>query len=94
MPRRGGRSVLLHELVEEQAANLGRMGRRLEEALHRLRACEDDGARRPERVADAAEALFMYVVQREVCGFRDTAGALDAMGVPREVRLRMGPRTS
>jgi hypothetical protein len=83
------------ELLQEKAANLGRMGRRLEGALEALRGFEAPGAvPRDALVADAAEALFLYVVQREVCGLRDTRVAMDVMRVPPEVRLRMGPRSA
>ncbi len=87
-----------YELLQEKAATLARMGRRLEEALAALAAFDAspgegatrDAARREELVADAGEALWYYVVQREVTGLRDTETVLRQLGVPREVRLRMG----
>ena len=55
---------------------------------------DHDGQKRRRRLlADAGEALFLYVVQREVLGLAGTAQALDAMTVPREVRLCMAPRS-
>jgi hypothetical protein len=51
-------------------------------------------AAREELVADAAEALWCYVIQREVCGFYGVEWVLREFDVPREVRLRMGPRTA
>jgi hypothetical protein len=42
-------------------------------------------------VARAGEALWYFVVQREACGLRDADSVVRQMGVPREVRLRMGP---
>ena len=111
--RRGAADNLLQvELLQEKAANLGRLARRLERALQALavhdaeagaretsgggptpggsgKACERRGA----LLADAGEALFLYVVQREVLGLRGTVQALDEMGVPRQVRLRMAPRS-
>jgi hypothetical protein len=48
---------------------------------------------RKRLLADAGEALFLYVVQREVLGLRGTAQALDELSVPREVRLCMAPRS-
>ena len=47
-------------------------------------------ARRDELVAAAGEALWYYVIQREVCGFRDSEAVMRHLAVPREVRLRMG----
>lgn len=51
-------------------------------------------AAREELVADAAEALWCYVIQREVCGFQGVEWILREYDVPREVHLRMGPRTA
>jgi hypothetical protein len=51
----------------------------------------------PRRALSAAgEALWYYVIQREVCGLRDSEAVMRQLGVPREVRLRMGyvPRSS
>lgn len=92
--------VLEYELVQEQAAALGRMGRALEAALARLR--EFDAAQRgvvapaPERqarralVAEAGKALWMFVVQREACGLRDSRAILRDYNVPGEVALQSG----
>jgi hypothetical protein len=74
----------------------------LEGALSALREWDEERAadipaepssRRRELLADAGEALFLYVVQREVMGLTGTAAVLDEMRVPAEVRLRMGPRS-
>jgi hypothetical protein len=98
-----GLDVFEYELVQEKAYALARMGRRLQVALDALAAFD---AARPERpspgtpeaearaelVGDAGEALWYYVIQREVCGFRDNETVMRQLGVPREVRLRMGYR--
>ena len=92
--------VLNYEIVEEQAAALGRMGRALEAALAKLR--EFDGAHprtgasspmRQERralVIEAGHALWMLVVQREACGLRDSRTLMQDYNVPGEVMRRMG----
>lgn len=85
------------EILQEKAATLSRIGGRLQEALGALRDFDlapepRDPARRERLVSAAGEALWYYVVQREVCGLRDTEGLLDELAVPREVRLRMGVR--
>lgn len=54
---------------------------------------EDPPVRRRDLLDDASEALFLYVVQREVMGLRGTTAVLDEMRVPAEVRLRMAPRS-
>lgn len=92
----GGVDLLEYELVQEKAATLSRIGRRLQAALDALAAFdaggEADTARREALVSEAGEALWYYVVQREVCGLRDSEAVMRHLAVPREVRLRMGYR--
>jgi len=96
----GNADLLQYEIVQEKAATLSRIGKRLEAALGALAAFdaargEGEGAdegRRDELVAAAGEALWYYVIQREVCGLRDSEAVMRQLGVPREVRLRMGYR--
>jgi hypothetical protein len=93
-----GVDVLEYELFQEKASTLARMGGKLNAALDALAAYDaahepraGDG-QRADLVAAAGEALWYYVVQREVCGLRDTDAVLRHLGVPREVRLKMGMR--
>ncbi len=78
------------EIAQEKAASLSRMATRLQAALDRLEA-HDAPEGRPALVAEAGEALWYYVVQREACGLRGMEGVLRDFRVPREVQLRMGP---
>jgi hypothetical protein len=87
------------EIIQEQASALGRLGRGLEAALAALRAFDaalasapSDAARtqRATLVAQAGHALWMFVVQRESCGMRDSRAVMRDYGVPPEVQLRMG----
>jgi hypothetical protein len=84
------------EIAQEKAASLGRAGRRAEVALQSL--AEHDSRRdgdptvRQELVEEAGEALFFYLVQREACGLRDTAGVLRELNVPSDVERRIGLR--
>jgi hypothetical protein len=95
-----GVDVLEYELFQEKAATLGRLGAKLKTALDALAAHDASpaargsgaDAERAELVAAAGEALWYYVVQREVCGLRDTDAVLRHLGVPREVQLKMGMR--
>ena len=94
---RGGKvDALNYEIVQESVATLARLGRGLEQALEALRAFDaahangGPAAERDPLVAAAGEALWYYVVQREVMGLRDTEVVLRHLGVPREVRMRMG----
>jgi hypothetical protein len=93
--------VLNYEIVQEQATALGRMGRALEAALAKLRAFDDAHARsgvpesaqqaRRTLVTEAGHALWMFVVQREACGLRDSRAIMRHYNVPGEVQQRMGP---
>ena len=92
--------ALDYEIAQEQASAFGRMGRALEAALARLR--QFDAARaeldlpeavRQERrrlVLEAGHALWMFVVQRESCGLRDTRTMMRDYKVPAEVQQCMG----
>lgn len=92
--------VLDYEIVQEQASALGRMGRALEEALAALREFDADdppsdapASPRGERralVAKAGHALWMFVVQREACGLRDSRAIMREYRVPTEVQKCMG----
>ncbi|HEU0300644.1 MAG TPA: DUF6665 family protein [Longimicrobium sp.] len=91
----GQLDVLQYEILQEKAAVLARLGRRLQAALDALAAFDasgDEGAagERDALVGAAGEALWYYVVQREVLGLRDAEVVMRELRVPREVRLRMG----
>ena len=93
-------ALLAYEIVQEQASALGRLGRALEAALTKLR--DFDAVHPPSQtspaeqqarhalVAEAGYALWMFVVQREACGLRDSGTIMRMFGVPAEVRDRMG----
>src|SRR5262245_481843 len=93
---------LNHEIAQERAAALGRMGRALEAALASLREFDaahprsgapaeskPDPARR-NLVLEAGHALWMFVVQREASGLRDSRTVMRAYHVPGEVQQCMG----
>jgi hypothetical protein len=94
--------LLDYEIVQEQASALGRLGRALEAALAALRdfdavppapSAPADKRARNALVADAAYALWLFVVQRESCGLRDSRTVMRDYQVPSEVRNRMGLRS-
>lgn len=76
------------------------MGRALEQSLARLRefdaAYEAPGtpaSMQPARrklVMEAGQALWMFVVQREASGLRDSRHIMRTYNVPGEVQLCMG----
>jgi hypothetical protein len=98
--------VLGYEIVQERASALGRLGRGLEAALAELRAfdaahphlgaaseSEASAAERAARralVSAAGQALWMFVVQREACGLRETRSLMRDYRVPAEVQKQMG----
>ena len=96
--------ALDYEIVQEQAAALGRLGRALEAALaarsnydraHAERGADpalvSSGASvRAGLVQDASYALWCFIIQREVCGLRDLRLVVREYGVPAEVQNRMG----
>ena len=92
--------VLNYESAQEQAVAFGRMGRALEEALARLREFDSAHPRsgapasaqqaRRILVAEAGHALWMFVVQREACGLRDSRIVMREYKVPGEVQQCMG----
>jgi hypothetical protein len=85
-----GEAVLRYELLQEQAASLGRMGAKLETALAALRAAE--AGARPAALKAAADACWCFFVQREVMGLRDRAAVIRHYAIPREVLNRIGAR--
>src|SRR5678815_5452826 len=64
-----GEAVLRYELLQEQAASLGQSGRKVETALAALREHEGEG--RAEVLKAAADAVWGFLVQREIMGLRD-----------------------
>ncbi|MGI9182303.1 MAG: DUF6665 family protein [Longimicrobiaceae bacterium] len=97
----GNLDAIEYEILQEKAAALSRFGNRLQQALDALRAFDarqsggtaagaEDLRERQSLVNAAGEALWYFVVQREVCGLRDNEAVLREHGVSREVWLRMG----
>jgi len=99
-PDRAPIDALGYEIAQEKALALGRMGRALEEALAKLRefdaahsrsgAPPSSQAARRVLVAEAGNALWMLVVQREACGLRDSRTLMRDYLVPGEVQQCMG----
>jgi hypothetical protein len=94
-------ATLAFEIGQERASALGRQGRRLEAALALLRAYDsahpqEAAAQRGDRgraklVADAGEALWYLMVQRDACGLYGTSALIADYGVPTEVVSCAGP---
>lgn len=102
--RQSREGALDYEIVQEQAAALGRIGRALEAALAALSSYDcahperhEGAARAPSAasarsrlVQDASDALWCLIIQREACGLRDVQLVVREYGVPAEVQNQMG----
>jgi hypothetical protein len=86
-----GETVLRYELLEEQAHSLGRAGRKVEAAIAALEA-HSGGEGRAAVLKAAADAVWAFLVQREVMGLRDRAQVVALYRIPREVLVRLGAR--
>jgi hypothetical protein len=93
-------ATLQFEIAQEKAAALGRMGRGLEAALAALRsfdaahgpaASREDRCCRDQLVAQAGQALWYLMVQRDACGLCNSAALISDYGVPPEVVNRAAP---
>lgn len=88
-------AALDQEVLNEKASTLSRLTGKLEKALERLAEAEADEAAGAEtlalRRAEAGEALWHVTIQRELCGLREHKAFYDFLGVPRLIRLQMGP---
>jgi hypothetical protein len=88
--------ALTYELNAERAASLGAAARKMEAAIAALRAFDagdrPTGVTRADLVADAAERVWYYVVQRDALGWHDHTFAFATYDVPAELIARMGPR--
>lgn len=85
-----GPGPLDHEIAAEKAASLGRAGERAEKALRQLLAAERADPARGALLKAAADAVYAYFIQREVCGMRRHAEVTRELGIPREVLARLG----
>jgi hypothetical protein len=92
-------AALDYEIAQEKASTLGRLGRALESSLAALAAFDAQASeavtaetRRERRVlvAQAGHALWLFVVQREALGLRDSRQVMRDYRVPTEVQGRMG----
>ena len=87
-------AALDYEIAQEQSAALGRLGRALEAAFAALLEHEGlhgkHGAAHARLVADASDALWCFMVQREACGLRDPRPVIRDYRIPAAVHNRMG----
>ncbi len=84
--------ALGHEILAEKAAALGRAGERAEACLKRLGEHQDGAGDRAVLVRQAADAVYAWFIQRELCGFRRHDDIIRDYAIPREVLVRLGAR--
>ncbi|MBO6757465.1 MAG: hypothetical protein JJ902_14130 [Roseibium sp.] len=90
-------AALEHDILNEKVATLSRLNRKLEQALAQIPggdpAADDDGQARlrKQRIAEAGEAVWHVMIQRELCGLHQHEKFFIQMNVPRTVRLCAGP---
>jgi hypothetical protein len=88
-----GFNVLEYELLSERASSLGRNGLKVETALAALSAWDADrhsAAQREALVNDAADAVWAFFIQREICGLRNGRDVIQRYQIPNEVIAKVG----
>ena len=78
-----------NEILAEKAAALGDAAKRVEAALDALRASEAD-EEREKRIDAAADAVWGFLVQRELMGLRDREAIVAYYQIPLVVMNRAG----
>ncbi len=91
----GRLDALAYELMAEKADALGRSGQKVEAALAALSALSEEAHpdTREEVLHRAADAVWSFFIQREICGFRNQADAVRRYQIPPEVMARLGAAT-
>ncbi|WP_377291566.1 DUF6665 family protein [Rhizobium sp. SG2393] len=88
-----GLGVLEYELMSERADSLGRHGTKVEAALAALAKGLEAGATgtwREDLLQTAADAVWSFFIQREICGLRNGRDVVQRYGIPSEVMARLG----
>lgn len=88
-----GVNTLETEILAEKAASLGHHGRLVETTMAALRQFDAEGRRTGDRlvlVKAAANAVWKFFIQRELCGMRDHREIIRFYGIPQEVLNWMG----
>jgi hypothetical protein len=78
-----GLGALDYELAGEMAASLGEAGRRAEETLAQLSAHAGGEEERTRLLRAAADAVYAYFIQRELCGLKRHDDVVRQLAIPR-----------
>lgn len=88
-----GLNLLEYELMSERADALGRHGLKVEKAIAALSVI-DNAQTSPEQretlLDNAADVVWAFFIQREICGLRSNRDAVQRYGIPKEVMARLG----
>jgi hypothetical protein len=84
--------LLDYEIAAEKASALGRAGHKAEHALAALKAFEGEAEHRKALLREAAEAVYAYFIQRELCGMRRHQDVIREYAIPNEVLVRLGAK--
>ena len=84
--------LLGHEILAEKAAALGRAAQKAEASLARLRDSQTSPDEHVLLVKQAADAVYAYFIQRELCGFRKHDAVIRDYQIPKEVLVRLGAK--
>jgi hypothetical protein len=84
--------LLDYEIAAEKAAALGRAGARVEQALAELATFEGSAEDRVVVLKRAAEAVYAYFIQRELCGMRRHQDVIREYQIPNAVLVRLGAK--
>ena len=87
-----GADLLDHEILAEKAAALGRAGERAETSLARLERHRGGEEERLALLREAADAVYAWFVQRELCGIRRHDEVIRHYRIPGQVLARLGAR--
>ena len=94
--RETGWDGLDYELREQKAQTLGNLGGQVERALAALRGFDAAAHgtnwedRRHAMLDEAADLVWAFMIQRELCGFRNWEAVVKDYEIPREVLNRVG----
>jgi len=80
------------EILAEKASALRRAGEQVEKALEKLRSAPAGSSERHTCLKEAAEAVYSYFIQRELCGLRRHHDVIREYGIPNEVLVRLGAK--
>ncbi|WP_275787406.1 DUF6665 family protein [Pararhizobium gei] len=91
--RESSLNLLEYEMMSERADALGRHGLKVEKAIAALSALADSATspdRREALLNAAADEVWAFFIQREICGLRSNRDAVERYGIPKEVLARLG----